>query len=334
MRVLVTGGAGYIGSHTCKALAAAGHEPVVYDNLSGGRRWAVRYGPLEYGDVSDAPRLAEVMAKVKPEAVIHFAALISVGESVDQPELYYRTNVAGAVNVLAATRAADVRRFVFSSTGTVHGTPPRLPIVEDMPFEPVSPYGRSKVMVEQMLQDCAAATGLRCAALRYFNASGADLGGELGEAHDPETHLIPLLLAAARDGAPFTLNGDDYATPDGTCIRDYIHVSDLARAHVLALEVLDRQSAAMRAYNLGVGRGLSVKQIIDAARQVTGRAIDVRVGPRRPGDPPELYADPTRAEAELGFRAAHSDLRTIVETAWRWLIDPPAHVRGPDEPAA
>jgi UDP-arabinose 4-epimerase len=325
MRVLVTGGAGYIGSHACKALAAAGHEPVVYDNFSGGYRWAVRFGPLEEGDVTDAKRLAEVMAKVKPGAVIHFAALISVGESVDQPEIYYRTNVAGAANVLAAARAAGVSRFVFSSTGTVHGAPPRLPITEDMPFAPVSPYGRSKVMAEQMLEDSAAASGLRCAVLRYFNASGADPDGELGEAHDPETHLIPLLLAAARDSAPFTLNGEDYDTPDGTCIRDYIHVSDLARAHVLALHALDDQTG-LRAYNLGVGRGLSVKEIIEAAREITGRPIEVRIGPRRPGDPPELYADPTRARAELGFRPTHSSVQTIVETAWRWLIEPPPYV--------
>jgi UDP-arabinose 4-epimerase len=326
MRVLVTGGAGYIGSHACKALAAAGHEPTVYDNFISGRRWAVRYGPLEEGDVADPGRLAEVMAKVKPEAVMHFAALISVGQSVDEPELYYRTNVAGAVNVLAAIRAAGVPRLVFSSTGTVHGEPPRLPITEDMPLAPVSPYGRSKVMVEQMLEDCAAATGLSGAVLRYFNAAGADPDGELGEAHDPETHLIPLLLAAARDGDPFTVNGDDYATPDGTCIRDYIHVSDLARAHVLALDVLAEQTG-VRAWNLGVGRGLSVKEIITAAREVTGRPIEVRVGPRRPGDPPELYADPSRARAELGFQPVHSEVRTIVETAWRWLIDPPAHAR-------
>ena len=326
MRVLVTGGAGYIGSHTCKALAAAGHQPIVYDNFAGGHRWAVRYGPLEEGDVADAARLGEVMARVKPEAVIHFAALISVGESVDRPELYYRTNVAGAVNVLAAIRAAGVPRFVFSSTGTVHGEPPRLPITEDMPLVPVSPYGRSKVMVEQMLEDCAAATGLAGAILRYFNASGADPDGELGEAHDPETHLIPLLLAAAREGAPFTVNGDDYATPDGTCVRDYIHVSDLAHAHVLALDALDTRSG-VRAWNLGVGRGLSVKEIIDAARDVTGRPIAVRIGPRRPGDPPALYADPSRARAELGFQPAHSEVTTIVETAWRWLIDRPSHAR-------
>jgi len=326
MRVLVTGGAGYIGSHACKALAAAGHEPIVYDNLAGGHRWAVRYGPLEEGDVADPARLAEVMARVKPEAVMHFAALISVGESVGQPELYYRTNVAGAANVLAALRAAGVPRFVFSSTGTVHGEPPRLPITEDMPLAPVSPYGRSKVMVEQMLEDCAAATDLAGAVLRYFNASGADPDGELGEAHDPETHLIPLLLAAARDGAAFTVNGDDYATPDGTCVRDYIHVSDLAHAHVLALDTLEARRG-VRAWNLGVGRGLSVKEIIDAARDVTGRPIAVRIGPRRPGDPPALYADPSRARAELGFQPVHSEVTTIVETAWRWLIDRPAHAR-------
>jgi UDP-arabinose 4-epimerase len=327
MRVLVTGGAGYIGSHACKALAAAGHEPFVYDNLAGGYRWAVRYGALEEGDVTDPDRLSEVMARVRPEAVMHFAALISVGESVGEPELYYRANVAGAINVLAAVRAAGVPRFVFSSTGTVHGEPPKLPITEDMPLAPVSPYGRSKVMVEEMLGDCAAATGLSVAILRYFNASGADPDKELGEAHDPETHLIPLLLAAARDGAPFTVNGDDYATADGTCIRDYIHVSDLAQAHVLALDAL-AQRKGVRAWNLGVGRGLSVKEIIDAARAVTGRPIDIRIGPRRPGDPAALYADPSRATAELGFLPMHSDVTTIVETAWRWLIDRPLYARG------
>jgi UDP-glucose-4-epimerase GalE len=195
-----------------------------------------------------------------------------------------------------------------------------------MPLAPVSPYGRSKVMVERMLEDCAAATGLSGAVLRYFNAAGADPDGELGEAHDPETHLIPLLLAAARDGAPFTINGDDYATPDGTCIRDYIHVSDLAHAHVLALDALAGRTG-VRAWNLGVGRGLSVKEIIAAAREVTGRPIEVGIGPRRPGDPPELYADPSRARAELGFLPVHSEVRTLVETAWRWLIDPPAHAR-------
>ena len=324
MRVLVTGGAGFIGGHACKALAAAGHEPVVYDNLSQGHRWAVRYGPLEEGDVGDEARLAQVIAKHHPEAVMHFAALISVGESVEKPELYYRTNVAGAVSVLSAMRAAGIDRFVFSSTGTVHGPPASLPITEDMPYGPISPYGRSKVMVEEILADCAAASGLKSVALRYFNACGADPDGELGEAHDPETHLIPLVLAAARDGATLTLNGDDYDTPDGTCVRDYIHVSDLARAHVLAL---DKMAAAggFRAYNLGTGHGFSVRQIIDAAKEVTGLPIEVRIGERRPGDPPSLYADPSRAAAELGFTAECSSLRNIVETAWNWMIRRPAY---------
>jgi UDP-arabinose 4-epimerase len=324
MRVLVTGGAGYIGGHACKALAAAGHEPVVYDDLSQGHRWAARYGPLEVGDVTEEARLADVIARWRPEAVMHFAALISVGESVARPEAYYRTNVGGAVAVLGAMRAAGIDKFVFSSTATVHGPPPRLPITEDMAYGPISPYGRSKAMVEEILADCAAARGLRCAALRYFNACGADADGELGEAHDPETHLIPLVLAAARDGTTLTLNGDDYDTPDGTCVRDYIHVADLARAHVLALDRLDRADG-FRAYNLGVGHGLSVRQIIDAAAEVTGRPIAVRIGPRRPGDPPSLYADPSRAAAELGFTASSSSVRTIVETAWKWMIDPPPY---------
>ncbi|HXV00048.1 MAG TPA: UDP-glucose 4-epimerase GalE [Caulobacteraceae bacterium] len=324
MRVLVTGGAGYIGSHACKALAAAGHEPVTFDSLSQGHRWAVRHGPLEVGDVTDEARLAEVIARWRPEAVMHFAALISVGESVAQPELYYRTNVAGAVAVLSAMRAAGIDRFVFSSTCAVHGPPASLPITEDMAYGPISPYGRSKAMVEQILADCAGAWGLRCAALRYFNASGADPDGELGEAHDPETHLIPLVLAAARDGTTLILNGDDYATPDGTCVRDYIHVADLARAHVLALDRL-AQADGFRAYNLGVGQGFSVKEIIEAARAVTGKTIAVEIGPRRPGDPPSLYADPSRAAAELGFTAGASSVRTIVETAWKWMIDPPPY---------
>ncbi|HEY5290324.1 MAG TPA: UDP-glucose 4-epimerase GalE [Caulobacteraceae bacterium] len=322
MKVLVTGGAGYIGSHACKALAAAGHQPIVYDNLSQGHRWAVRYGPLEEGDVGDLARLAEVMATHKPDAVMHFAALISVGESVDQPELYYRVNVGGAVNVLAAMRAAGVTGFIFSSTGTVHGPPPALPIVEDMPHAAISPYGRSKSMVEQILADAAGASGLACAALRYFNACGADPDGELGEAHHPETHLIPLVLAAIRDRTTLTLNGDDYDTPDGTCVRDYIHVSDLARAHVLALEAL---KPGFRAYNLGAGAGYSVRQIIEMARQVTGRDVEVIIGPRRPGDPAALWADPSRAQAELGFTAECSSLTSIVETAWRWIVRPPAY---------
>ncbi|MGH7024638.1 MAG: UDP-glucose 4-epimerase GalE [Caulobacteraceae bacterium] len=322
MKVLVTGGAGYIGSHACKALAAAGHRPIVYDNFSQGHRWAVRFGPLEEGDVGDLARLAEVMATHRPDAVMHFAALISVGQSIEQPELYYRVNVGGAVNVLAAMRAAGVPRFVFSSTGTVHGPPPALPILEDMPHAAISPYGRSKSMVEQVLADSAAASGLACVALRYFNACGADPEGELGEAHRPETHLIPLTLAAIRDGTEFTLNGEDYPTPDGTCIRDYIHVADLARAHVLALGAL---KPGFRAYNLGTGEGYSVRQILDVAREVTGRDVALRIGPRRPGDPPALWADPSRAAAELGFTAECSSLTSIVETAWNWISRPPAY---------
>jgi UDP-arabinose 4-epimerase len=327
MRVLVTGGAGYIGSHACKALAAAGHTPITYDDLSGGHRWAVRYGPLEEGDVGDQKRLAEVFAAHRPEAVMHFAAKISVGESVEKPELYYQTNLAGAVNVLAASREAGVSRFVFSSTGTIHGDPPALPIVETMPMAPISPYARSKAMVEEILAEVASAGDMAIASLRYFNACGADPDGELGEAHDPETHLIPLVLAAARDGAPLTLNGDDYATPDGTCVRDYIHVSDLARAHVLALQALER-GHGLRAYNLGVGRGLSVKEIIDAAREITGAPIEVRIGPRRSGDAPALWADPMRAQSELGFRPVHSSVETIVATAWRWMSQPPPYAQG------
>lgn len=324
MRVLVTGGAGYIGSHTCKALAAAGHVPITYDNFAGGHRWAVRYGPLEEGDVGDQQRLAEVFARHRPEAVMHFAALISVRESVEKPETYFRTNLAGAINVLAASRAALTPRFVFSSTGTIHGEPAQMPIVETMPMDPISPYARSKAMVERILVDIALGGEMAIASLRYFNACGADPENELGEAHEPETHLIPLVLAATKAGAPLTLNGDDYPTPDGTCVRDYIHVSDLARAHVLALDAL---KPGLSAYNLGVGRGISVKEIIAAAQSVTGRTIEVRLGPRRAGDAPALWADPTRAKSELGFRPVSSSLETIVETAWKWMTEPPPYAR-------
>ena len=324
MRVLVTGGAGYIGSHACKALTAAGHLPIVYDNLSQGHRWAVRYGPLEEGDVADAARLDAVMKAYRPEAIMHFAALTSVGRSVAEPELYYANNVGGTVTLLTAARVAGVDRFVFSSSCAVHGTPPATPITEDMPFAPLSPYGRSKLIVEQVLSDCAAATGMKAVALRYFNASGADPSGELGEAHDPETHLVPLALTAARFGTPLTLNGDDYDTPDGTCVRDYIHVSDLAEAHVLALDALNAKGQ-LRAYNLGTGKGLSVREIVKAAKAATGRDIAVKVGPRRPGDPPVLYADPSRAAKELGFTATRSAPKTILESAWNWMTRPPAY---------
>ena len=263
--VLVTGGAGYIGSHACKALAAAGYRPVTYDNLSIGNRWAVRWGPLERGDILDAARLHEVFKLHRPVGVLHFAALALVGESMQAPGLYYRTNVTGAVNLLDACRIHDAPAFVFSSTCAVYGTPERMPIAEDAAPRPINPYGASKLMVERILDDYDMAYGLRHVALRYFNAAGADPEGEIGEARDVETHLVPLALDAVLGRRPaLKVFGDDYPTPDGTAVRDYIHVSDLAEAHVRALGLLlDGQPS--RKLNLGTGHGYSVRQVLDAA---------------------------------------------------------------------
>ncbi len=313
--VLVTGGAGYIGSHTCKALAAHGLRPVVYDNLVSGHRDAVKWGPFVHGDILDGARLAEAIATYKPAAVIHFAAFAYVGESVEAPAKYYRNNVAGTIALLDACRRGGVEALVFSSSCAVYGVPKALPIGEASPLAPISPYGRSKLMAEQMIGDYGAAYGLRAVMLRYFNACGADPDGELSERHDPETHLIPrVLLAAAGEIEHVAVFGDDYDTPDGTCVRDYIHVSDLARAHVMAVEHLLRGGESL-AVNLGTGTGLSVGEIVEAVRRHTLRPVPVRMAPRRPGDPPALYADPTLARARLGFQATLSDLDTIVSTA-------------------
>jgi UDP-arabinose 4-epimerase len=331
--VLVTGGAGYIGSHACKALAAAGHTPIVYDNLSRGFAHAVKWGPLETGDLLDRDRLAGVIRQHRPEAVMHFAALAYVGESTADPGLYYRNNLIGTLNLLDEMRANGVERLVFSSSCTTYGVPASTPISEDAPQSPVSPYGATKLFAEQMLRDYAA-YGLRAVAMRYFNAAGADPDGEIGEDHDPETHLIPLVLDAAAHGQTLTLNGVDYDTPDGTCIRDYVHVTDLAAAHVQALGGLDR-APGLAAYNLGTGRGLSNIQIIEAARRRTNLTIDVAVGPRRAGDPPVLTADPSRAARELGWTPRLSDVETIIDTAWRWRRRRLGAARQPTaEPAA
>ncbi|HXQ16143.1 MAG TPA: UDP-glucose 4-epimerase GalE [Caulobacteraceae bacterium] len=315
--VLVTGGAGYIGSHACKALAAAGLTPVVYDNLSRGFEWAVKWGPFERGDLLDQARLEVVIRRHQPIAVMHFAAFAYVGESVAYPATYYRNNVVGSLALLEAMRAGGVDRIVFSSSCTTYGVRGAEPIGEDTPQAPVNPYGVTKLLVEQALRDYAVAYGLRAVAMRYFNAAGADPDGEIGEAHDPETHLIPLVLEAAATAAPLTVFGDDYPTPDGTCIRDYVHVTDLADAHVAALQSLDHASG-FRAFNLGTGRGLSNLEIIAAARRVTGREIPIRIGPRRAGDPPVLTADASRAGRELGWTPRLSSLDDIIDTAWRW----------------
>jgi UDP-glucose-4-epimerase GalE len=315
--VLVTGGAGYIGSHACKALAAAGFAPVVLDNLARGHRDFVKWGPLEDADIGDAAALDRVMARHRPVAILHFAALTYVGESVSDPAMYYRNNVAGSLSLLEAARRHDVRHLVFSSTCATYGLPERMPIVEDTPQAPIHPYGASKLMIERMLGDFAAAYGLRWTALRYFNACGADPDGEVGERHDPETHLIPLTLMAAAGRLPnIRLLGNDYPTKDGTCIRDYIHVADLADAHVRALRYL-LDGGAPRAFNLGTGTGHTVLDVIRTAEGVTGRPIPVELAPQRSGDAAELVADSSLAASVLGFRPAFG-LEESIRTAWRW----------------
>lgn len=316
--VLVTGGAGYVGAHGCKALAAAGYRPVVLDNLVYGHEQAVQWGPFERGDIADRGRLDEVLETYRPSAVMHFAAFAYVGESVGDPGKYYRNNVGGTLTLLEAMRDHGIDKLVFSSTCATYGEPQAVPITEDEPQTPINPYGMSKLMVEQMLADFARAHGLRSTPLRYFNAAGASPDGEIGEAHDPETHLIPLALAAAAGQGPeLTVFGDDYPTPDGTCIRDYIHVSDLADAHVRALHYLE-EGGPSRAFNLGTGAGVSVREILDSVERVTGRAVPCRTGPRRPGDPPVLVADASRAKRDLGWQPRLSDIDTIIATAWKW----------------
>jgi UDP-glucose-4-epimerase GalE len=316
--VLVTGGAGYVGSHACKALAAAGHTPIVYDNLSRGHREFARWGPLEVGDLGDAAKLDAVFGRHRIDAVMHFAAFAYVGESVEQPALYYRNNVGGTLELLEAMRRAGVKRLVFSSTCATYGVPGRMPITEDLPQQPINPYGATKLMIERVLQDYDAAYRLRSVSLRYFNAAGCDPDGEVGEDHDPETHLIPRVLMAADGTLPqVDVFGTDYPTPDGTCLRDYIHVADLADGHVRALEYL-QLGGASTAINLGTGRAFSVREVIAAAERVTGRRIPVREGPRRAGDPPVLVADATRAREVLGFAPRFTEIEPIVATAWRW----------------
>jgi UDP-arabinose 4-epimerase len=318
MRVLVAGGAGYIGSHTCKALARAGHTPVVYDNLHTGHGWAVKWGAFEQGDINDPVALAAALRKHRPEAVINFAALAYVGESNTEPTLYYRNNVGGLITLLETMRTHDVGTMVFSSSCATYGVPDKVPIVETTPQAPINPYGRTKLVGEMILRDACAAYGLGVVALRYFNAAGADPDGELGEEHDPETHLIPLVLQAALGTRPhISVFGSDYPTPDGTCIRDYIHVADLASAHVAAVSACAPGKFA--AYNLGTGAGSSINEVIGLARQITRKTILAKGEARRPGDPPALVADASLALKALNWRAEHSNLDAIVDTAWRWM---------------
>jgi len=316
--VLVTGGAGYVGSHACKALAGAGYRPVVYDNLSRGHREAVRWGPLVEGDLHDSPGLAAALRAHKITAVMHFAALAYVGESMTDPETYYRNNVGGTLALLAAMREAEVARIVFSSTCAIYGVPDRVPIVETTAKAPLNPYGETKLAIERALRWYGEAYGLRSVSLRYFNAAGADPEGEIGEDHQPETHLIPLVLEAALGNrAQIDVFGTDYATPDGTAIRDFIHVQDLAEAHVKALDRLLGGGLSLT-LNLGTGVGHTVREVIAAAERITGHRIPRREGPRRPGDPPVLVADASRAREVLGWTPGLSDLDTIIKTAWAW----------------
>jgi UDP-glucose-4-epimerase GalE len=319
-KVLVTGGAGYIGSHTAKALARAGFEPVVLDNLSNGHAWAVRWGPFVQGDLADRSLLADIFQSHQIGAVVHLAAHADVGESMSQPRKYFQNNVIHTLHLLDAMLDAGVRRLVFSSSCAVYGVPQTLPITEEHARKPISPYGESKLFVEKVLRWYRLAYSLQSVALRYFNAAGADAEGELGEVHVPETHILPLAIETALGQRPdFTIYGNDYPTADGTAIRDYIHVTDIADAHVRALEYL-RSGGASVALNLGTGAGSSVREVVAAVESVSGRRVNVRVSARRAGDPGELVAGCARAHAALGWQPCNSGLRTIVETAWRWHV--------------
>lgn len=318
MKILVTGGAGYIGSHACKTLAAGGFEPVTYDNLSRGNRWAVKWGPLETGDIGDQARFRTVLDRHQPAAVMHFAAFAYVGESVENPNLYYQNNVCGSATLLRTVTEYKPIPVVFSSTCATYGVPEQVPIPEGHPQRPINPYGFTKLVVERILADLDLAHGLRSVSLRYFNAAGCDPDGEIGEAHDPETHLIPLVLAAARDGTAVTVFGDDYDTKDGTCVRDYIHVADLADAHVRALKYL-LSGGTTCALNLANAHGYSVMDVIKTAERVTGKPIKIKMAPRRAGDPPALIGLSDRARDVLGWKPVRSALEVQIADAWNWM---------------
>ncbi len=314
-KILVTGGAGYIGSHTVHLLAKRGYDVTVVDDLSRGHAHAVDAPHFCQITLSNTDALQHLLKLEQFDAVIHFAAFIAVGESTQRPELYFTNNTAGSLSLFNAMLDTNVTKLVFSSTAAVYGTPERVPITEDMPFAPVSPYGESKVMVEKILYWLDQFRSFRSVALRYFNACGAAPEARLGEAHDPETHLIPLLLRAVDTGEPITLFGDDYPTADGTCIRDYIHVLDLADAHVLAVEHLIKGGAS-QVFNVGTGSGHSVLEVVRAVEEVTGRKVPHKIGPRREGDPPELVANADKLKRTLSWQPSHTDLRDIVSSAW------------------
>ncbi|MCX6539180.1 MAG: UDP-glucose 4-epimerase GalE [Acidobacteria bacterium] len=327
--VLVTGGAGYIGSHVAKALAATGRRVVVIDNLSNGHRGAVRWGELVVADVHDVARVRETIRRHEVSAVMHFAASLLVGESVRDPIGYYANNVGGTLAVLEAMVGESVSRFVFSSTAAVYGEPAETPITENHPTRPINAYGETKLAVERALAHFERAYGIRSVSLRYFNAAGSDPDGELGEEHRPEVHLIPRAVEAALGGPALQVFGTDYPTPDGTCLRDYVHVSDLARAHLLALEHLDDQGAT-GVYNLGIGKPFSVQDVINSVERVSGRRVPTERASRRPGDPGVLFASSERIRTELGWRPEFVDLDGMVESAWQWRR---AHPHGIQEEA-
>jgi UDP-glucose 4-epimerase len=315
--ILVAGGAGYIGSHTCLDLFNKGFRPVVYDNLSNGHAEFVKWGPLETGDIRDRKKLDDVLKKYEPRAIIHFAAAIEVGESVRDPGAYYDNNVAGTITLLRAAQAAGIDKIVFSSTCATYGVPSSIPMNESHAQSPLNPYGRSKLIVEQILQDLDRHQGLRSCILRYFNAAGADPEGRIGEWHSPETHAIPIAMDAAMGRRPyFQVLGTDYETRDGSCVRDFVHVLDLADAHTRAIEHL-LNGGTSQALNLGTGHGTTVKELLETVRNVVGRNFDVRYGPRREGDSPALVADNDLARRTIGWSPRH-DLRSIIDTAWNW----------------
>ncbi len=316
MNILLTGGAGYVGSHVLRKLLAAGHSAVIFDNLTNGHAEAVRGTEIIRGDVLDPAALDALFRAHRFDAVIHFSGLIEAGESVVRPDLYYRVNVVGGLNLLDAMVRAEVKRIVFSSTAAVYGSPETLPITESNATRPLNPYGWSKLMFERVLEDYRAAFGVGYVALRYFNAAGADESGEIGEAHRRETHLIPLALSAARDGRPFTLYGDDYDTRDGTALRDFVHVSDLARAHVDALKAL--VPGGRKIYNVGSGSGYTCREVVDAAKRLAGRDFPVTIGPRRPGDTPALVASSALLTREIGWTPRYTALDDIMRSAWTW----------------
>jgi UDP-arabinose 4-epimerase len=316
--VLVTGGAGYIGSHVCKALAARGFNPVSYDNLCSGNKNHVRWGPLEIGDIRNPARLAEVIKLHQPEAVMHFAALIQVGESVANPSKYYNNNVFGSFCLLNEVRKHNIQQMVFSSTAAVYGIPNSDTVSEDHPLCPVNPYGHTKLAMENMIRDYATANNFNYAILRYFNAAGADIDGEIGSSYKVDTHIVPLLMSLASGKTKeICIFGTDYPSPDGTALRDYIHVQDLAEAHILALLKIREQNSRLT-LNIGTGEGHTVQEVVNMARRVTKRPLPTRSSPRRNGDPHKLVANSTQARNVLNWKPLYSDLHTIVSTAWQW----------------